>query len=490
MNTDLRASPSLFGPVVLLGLLGDGLFRVGELGLNVPLWVGTVAACWVRHRRGEQRALRGPERHLLLAAVALSLVFAWRTNETLLLLNVVGLAVVTALLPLAAEPAAARALLDLTVERLVRALVAMGGRFATGGILTIVHEQRRPGDGKRISVIAPYVRGLLLAAPVLLIFGGLLSSADPVFGDFLADTFQVDPERVAEHVVVTLAAALVGAGVLHGALPEAGRWVVATRPARSGGLGPVEVGVTLGLVDLLFAAFVAFQLPYFFGGTAWVERTAGVTLSQYAREGFFQLVAVAALVLPLLLLVSERLDAGSAWTARMFRSLAGIQVVLVLAIMASAAHRMALYQAAFGLTEDRFFASAFMGGLAVSALWFMTTVLRGKPAPFARGALLAWGAWLLTLNAVNPERVIVETNLRRVSAERAFDNYYHASLGADAVPALVAGLPALPEWQQRLLRDTLTTRFGGADSAGIRAWRLSAHRARTAVASLQLQARP
>lgn len=484
MNADTRGHPSLFAPVILLGLLGNVLFRGTEPGLNVALWVGAVAACWVRYRRAEQLRLPRLERDLLLAAVALALVWAWRANETLLLLNTMGLVVVFALLPLAAEPAAARALLDLTVVRLVRAFVALGGRLAAGGFATILDEQRRPGEVSRIGRIAPYVRGVLLAAPVLLVFGLLLGSADPVFGEFLTDTLRLNPERVAEHVVVTLATAWVGAAILHGALPQAGRWILAPGPARAGGLGPVEVAVTLGLVDLLFATFIAFQLPYLFGGAAWVERTAGVTLAEYAREGFFQLVMVATLVLPLLLLLSARLDAESRRAAQVFRSLAGIQVVLVLAIMASAAHRMALYQAEYGLTEDRFFASAFMGGLAVTALWFVATVLRGHPAPFARGALLAWGAWLFTLNAVNPERVIVETNLRRASSVRSFDVYYHGKLGADAVPALVAALPSLPEWQRRELHNTLRARFGGSLSSDPREWRLAERRASDAVASL------
>lgn len=485
MNAETRESPSLLGPVVLLGLLGNALFRADQVGLSLAIWIGTAVACWVRHRRLEQRALRDRERDLLLAALALALVWAWRANEALLFLNGVGLVVVLALLPLAAEPEAARALLDLTVGRFLRALAALAGRLTAGVLATFVNEQRRPDAGRQAGRIAPYARGLLLAAPVLLLFGALLSSADPVFGDFLTDTIQFDPQGVGGHLLRTLIAGWVGAALLHGALPGATRWTLAEAPVRTGGLGTVEVSLTLGLVDLLFAAFIAFQVPYFFGGAEWVQRTAGVTLSEYARRGFFELVLLSALVLPLLLLVSGRLNTDAPRAARAFRVLASAQVLLLLAIMASAAHRMALYQAEYGLTEDRFFASAFMGGLAVTALWFVATVLRGHPAPFARGTLLAWGAWLFTLNAVNPERVIVETNLRRASSVRSFDVYYHGKLGADAVPALVAALPSLPEWQRRELHNTLRDRFGGYRSPDLREWRLAERRAGAAVATLQ-----
>src|SRR3712207_1338717 len=67
-------------------------------------------------------------------------------------------------------------------------------------------------------------------------------------------------------------------------------------------LGIVEVGVILGLLDALFLAFVAVQVRYLFGGAERVVETAGLTYAEYARRGFFELVTVTALVLPLLLL--------------------------------------------------------------------------------------------------------------------------------------------------------------------------------------------
>ena len=158
----------------------------------------------------------------------------------------------------------------------------------------------------------------------------------------------------------------------------------------------------------------------------------------------------------------------------------------MLSIMGSAAHRMALYQAEFGLTEDRFFASAFMVGLAVTALWFLVTVLRHRPALFTRGALLSWGAWLLVLNASNPERIIVETNLERYAAGRAFDVSYHMRLGPDAVPTLVAALPRLPAAERHQLQAALHDRFLQNAAVDWREWNLARARARAAVLPLTL----
>jgi Domain of unknown function (DUF4173) len=63
-------------------------------------------------------------------------------------------------------------------------------------------------------------------------------------------------------------------------------------------LGIVEIGIVLGLLDLLFLTFVVIQVRYLFGGAGRVAATAGLTHTEYARRGFFELVTVTALALP------------------------------------------------------------------------------------------------------------------------------------------------------------------------------------------------
>ena len=64
----------------------------------------------------------------------------------------------------------------------------------------------------------------------------------------------------------------------------------------------------LVVVDLLFLAFVLVQFRYLFGGAELVRGLTGMSYADYARRGFFELVAVAALSLPLLLLADWWLD--------------------------------------------------------------------------------------------------------------------------------------------------------------------------------------
>ena len=59
---------------------------------------------------------------------------------------------------------------------------------------------------------------------------------------------------------------------------------------------------------LLFALFVAVQLRVLFGGAAYVQRTTGLGYGEYARQGFVQLLAVAALTLTVIGVAARRRD--------------------------------------------------------------------------------------------------------------------------------------------------------------------------------------
>jgi hypothetical protein len=207
---------------------------------------------------------------------------------------------------------------------------------------------------------------------------------------------------------------------------------------------PLKLGIVLGMLNALFLAFVLVQFRYLFGGAPVIEASPDLTYAQYARRGFFELVAVAALVLPLLL-TADWLLRASPGQRRAFRLLEATLILLLFVVMASAVQRMRLYTEEFGLTELRIYTTTFMGWLAIVFVWFLATVLRGRRERFTFGALVAAFAALAILNVANPDALIVRTNMQRAAAGLRFDAHYLRQLSADGIPTLVELLPTLPE---------------------------------------------
>jgi hypothetical protein len=226
---------------------------------------------------------------------------------------------------------------------------------------------------------------------------------------------------------------------------------------------------------------VVVQLRYFFGGAALVEETSGLTYAAYARQGFFQLVTASGLVLPILLGADHLVRGATAPQVRVFRQLAGLLLVLLAVIMASALERMRLYVSAYGLTDDRVYATAFMILLIGIFAWFAWTTLRGVRQRFGFGALMQCFAVLAGLHVLNPDALIVKSNLNRPVAERPFDARYAASLGADAVPVLIDALPRLTQEDRCVVAVALLRRWDHDTSSDWRNWNWSRSRARRLV---------
>jgi hypothetical protein len=209
---------------------------------------------------------------------------------------------------------------------------------------------------------------------------------------------------------------------------------------------------------LLFVAFLVLQAEYLFGGEELIRRTTGLTFAEHARSGFFELVLVSALVLPLLLAADWALDRSNPTTVRRFHLLAAVLIVLVALIVVSAAHRMRLYLDAYGLTQARVYASAVLVWATASIGWFAATVLRGRAERFAFGSVVSGFAVLAILNVVNP----------------------------DAWVALVAALPELPPEARCAVAQPLRQDWESGDPVDWRTWNVARWRAQRAVRSSPL----
>jgi len=258
-------------------------------------------------------------------------------------------------------------------------------------------------------------------------------------------------------------------------------------------LGFTSAVTALGALNLLFLVFVTLQVRYLFGGAAVIAETTGLTVAEYARRGFFELVTASALVLPVLLVADWATLVEGSRQRNIFRLLAGLLVALVGVLLISALQRMLLYVNAFGLTELRLYTTAFMVWLGVVFVWFTLTVLTDGRPRFAFGALAQALVVLGALHVANPDAVIARVNLTRFSRHRALSlaeqdlgpdaAYLSRTLSADAVPVLLDRLSYLQPIQQTDVARTLLNRWGPWNEPDWRAWNWSEWQARKLVAA-------
>ncbi len=279
--------------------------------------------------------------------------------------------------------------------------------------------------------------GCLLAAPPFAIVMTLLASSDAVFGRMLDRFVSTISAGGFGHLLVAALLAWMTAGWLRAALGDAVGASLFT--VRSPGLPFPTVAVALYALIALLLLFVATQVRVLFGGAEFLRVTEGLTVANYAREGFFQLVLAAGVVLGALVMAEWLLSVEDAIGRRHYRIAGRILLFLVATLLVSAAVRIWLFVGQFGLSIDRTLASAAIFWVLAALLACVATTLRGRPAHFAPLTLYCTIGWVVVLSLINPEARVVDVNISRAVRGLPFDAKYHAGLSADAVPALLRG---------------------------------------------------
>jgi hypothetical protein len=481
-----RRAAATLALAVLLGLAVQYLFYGQALGLNFPLATALfVAAAWTL--RARETPLRRLELWIPGSALLFAAFVAVRADAILLFFDVLATLALcgASVMVFGGVPVS-----TLALRRLVGEAVSLVGRSVVGVLSAI--ERAWPLVRRLSPAMARAsgpLGGVLLAAPFVVVFALLFSSADVVFARALERV--IDVKRLLEllgeapgRLMVVSIVAWLSAGAL---------WTRSRAPrdhagASTGALAADTATVALTMIAVLFAAFVMLQLAYLFGGRDTLD-AAGITYSAYARRGFFELIAVAVIVGGLLLGLELVLRSRG----RSYVVAAVALLVLTGAILVSAYYRLDLYQSAYGWSELRFYAFAAMAFLAIALAIGVWSVVRGRVAYMVMAIVGAAVAVGICVNVIGPSGHIARANLARVidptglpeDAQRSLDVWSLYVLGDGAIPDMVTRYGAVPEVDRRNLFDVLRnhTRSRGLSlTPDWRGWNLDRERARATLA--------
>jgi hypothetical protein len=464
---------SILAVALAMGLLADGLLRGVAWGINLTLWIGCLIAGLFAAKRACNGTLEFGSAILIAPILVFGICFAWRDSTMLRGLDLFAIILAAALV-------VTRQSAPLWMPSLSRVLGSMFN-LAAHCFAGFVHLISRDIDWsqQRSSVVAANARGaaagVLIAAPLLVVFTVLFVRADAGFEKLFNDFLHIN---IATHFIPVALGTWLAGSYLRGVLVPAAPIAVESAELKYR-LGATELNVALGLLNVLFATFVAVQIQYLFGSARMVETTAGLTYATYARRGFFELVTVALLVLPILL-TGDALHTRER-SKRTFRIQSLVLIGLVLCVMASAMHRMRLYQYAYGLTELRFYVTAFMIFLAVVFGLFCITVLRDLRGLFSMGTVAIGFAAIFTLHVVNPDQWIAKANIDNARVGRMFDEDYLVwHLSADSVPIILSNRELLHTIHND--NDFLSHhQYSLEKSAGWRSWNYGRYKAARAI---------
>ncbi len=404
------------GAAGAVALTFDLAVRSGVVGVGGALAIAVACAGLAASGR-----LRNPQAVVLVAVAPLFAIWlVLRASAWLFPLNIVA---VCGLVLLASSLASGSSLWDLSIPSVVARATQAVTQAVFGPAFLL------SGRSRDRSRTAGLVRGFVIAIPVLLVFAVLFASADAVFASFV----DFDITDIVGHALaiafglLAMGALLRLASVEHVDVPD----VVGPK------LGSHEWTVVLALLNAMLGTFAAARLVALSEGGRRVIESAGLTYAEYARSGFFQLLAAAVLAIGVIAVLRATAEVRVGAERTRFTVLSLGVVGLTLALVVSAFHRLFLYEQAFGLTMLRLYAQAaivWVGLVLVFlGLWIAGVGARRTWVWSAAGGTAL--VMLFAMNVLNPERFVVRHNVAH-QRTTTFDPSYLDEVGSDAVPEL------------------------------------------------------
>ncbi len=269
----------------------------------------------------------------------------------------------------------------------------------------------RGSDKSRRSVLV-IVLGVIIAALLLIAVGSLLSY-DEHFSSMLP---HIDLESIPNYLVKAVVSVPLSA-MLFSLLASSKKKLLpglSSEPSREGIANSIRFVPSLLLaipacaVLILYVMFFISQWGYYV--SAFTHKLpAGYSAAEYARDGFFQLLAVACINAVLILALGCLAKKTGRGEARLSKIMSLLLCAATLVLIATAISKMLLYIDMYDLTRSRLIASGFLVFLAISFSIVILSVLipKMKAMPFIVAAGLVI---VFAYSVVNTDRMIADYN--------------------------------------------------------------------------------
>ena len=291
--------------------------------------------------------------------------------------------------------------------------------------------QKQAKTGKK-SYFIPALIGIVIAIPVLLFMTLLLASADVVFSDMLHNIFYAfNFVTLFQISFLTIFVFFVSYAVYAALCTQKVKEDVNDHRV----LEPVIAIIVTAALAVLYLLFSVIQILYLFIGN--MQLPEGYTYSQYARQGFFQLLTVCILNLIIVLICLYLFRENTALKV-ILTVISGCTFIMIL----SSALRMLMYIDRYNLTFLRIFV---LWALAVIFLLMagVTAFIHMNKFPLFTYSMIIVTVFYIGLSFAHPDYWIAKYNLDSSHLDYLNEYDVHDSqrylsrLSADAAPVLL-----------------------------------------------------
>lgn len=276
---------------------------------------------------------------------------------------------------------------------------------------------------KKHSALSMYILiGVLIAVPLLVFVINLLSDADPIFEDVIRTIFGTlfSWDIIGFTLFVFLTFLYVYGLIVKMPLRNLNPVFGSSKKYEA----PIGITITVSLTAV-YLLFSVIQILYLFINH--MTLPVGMSYSEYARQGFFQLLVVVVLNVFIVIICSEIFE-----ESKVLKTVLTIMCLCTFIMIASSAMRMFMYIGEYNLTYQRL-TGLFLLLLTAFLMAGVLIKLYVRSFPLITFSVFAIFTFYMIFAFARPVHIVTKYNLTHTQ-QRALDLYYLESLGLDAVP--------------------------------------------------------
>ncbi|WP_291651416.1 DUF4173 domain-containing protein [Clostridium sp.] len=302
---------------------------------------------------------------------------------------------------------------------------------------SVLRETLKKGNIKKENEhIKSVLIGLVISIPLIIILAILLSGADEIFSYYLANIWRyLNIENIYDFILKAFIAIIIMFlvfGLYYSLNCTEVRDIENSKVKKD--FNSTTITTILISITILYLVFTKIQISYLYLNKS---LPAGFNFADYARTGFFQLVALVIVNLSMITIMNFKTSANSIRIKNTLNTLYSIITVLTMNMGASAIYKMSLYINEFGYTRLRILVQAFTVFLCISLIILLMFIWRGKYL-FKPTAIVGLTIYLC-LNYINIDNYIAKQNINIINTKHEMDDRYLTRLSLDAQDAVKEG---------------------------------------------------
>lgn len=303
----------------------------------------------------------------------------------------------------------------------------------------VAQSAKKTKFGKNIGFI---IVGLIVAVPLTLIVGTLLISADKGIERMLGGITDFLSSREMGELVVQLIFAVPLSCYLFGLFysnahrskeKDVNDAYCESRLARSRMVQNIAVYAAVTPICFLYLLFFISQANYLMSAFSG-ELPEGYSYAEYARKGFFELLAIVIINLAVIAVINLIAKSGGENKPIALKIYSIAICFFTLVIIASALSKMVMYISVYGLTQLRLYTGWFM--ILCTFIFVMIIIKQARfKFPIAKGITVVFTLMFAVLCFSRPDAVIAKynTEMSRSGKLEYYDQSYLLTLSDDAV---------------------------------------------------------